>query len=93
MNENFLFYGFIISAIPYVIISVLVIVILKKEGCKFSIFNIDYSNYGSLKKIVKKGKKYRWLYIAYISSTFLPILVFILFIFFVFACPSGYVCY
>ena len=83
MNENFLFYGFIISAIPYVIISVLVIVILKKEGCKFSIFNIDYSNYGNMKKLAKKESKYRWLYIAYISSTILLISIFVLFTFFI----------
>jgi len=84
MIESILFYVFIITIIPYVIIYLLVIFILKKEDFNFSIFNIGYSNYSNLKKLIQKENKYRWLYQAYIVSTFLPILVFILFVLFVF---------
>lgn len=84
MSESILFYGFMISGIPYVIIYVLVLFTLHKKDYKFSIFTIDYSNYGSLKKLAKKENKYRWLYITYIGSTFLPILMFVLFALFLF---------
>ena len=56
MSESILFYGFVITIIPYVIIYGLVIFILNKEGYDFSVFNIDLSNYGSLRKLVKKEK-------------------------------------
>lgn len=84
MSESILFYGFVITVIPYAIIYGLVIFILKKEGYDFSILNIDLSNYSSLKKLVKKENKYRWLYLSYIISTFLPVLIFVLFVLFIF---------
>ncbi len=84
MNESLLFNGFIIVIIPYIIISILVLTVLKKEGYNYSILNTTLSNYGSLRKLVKEQRKYKWLYLAYLISTFLPLSIFILFIVLVF---------
>lgn len=79
MEEKLLFYGFMIASIPYVIIYIFVLIVLIKEGSKYAILNTDLSNYGSLRKLVKKKKKYKYLYLSYLVSTFLPIAIFILF--------------
>jgi hypothetical protein len=84
MSESILFYGFVITIIPYVIINVLVIFILKEEGYTFSIINNTLPNYRSLKELANNKSKYRWLYIAYIGFTLLPILIFVLFVLFIF---------
>lgn len=84
MNENLLFNGFMIAGTIYVIISILVLAIVKKEGSNFSILDITLSSYRSLRKLVKEQKKYKSLYLTYLISTFLPIAIFILFILLVF---------
>ncbi len=56
MNENLLFNVFIIVLIPYVVISVFVLIVLKKEGYNYSILNTTLLNYSSLRKLVKEQK-------------------------------------
>ncbi len=80
MNEEILFNGFIVAVILYVIVYVLVLVLLKKKGFSYSFLNTDLSNYGSLRKLIRAEKKYKWLYLTYLIATFLPILIVILFI-------------
>ena len=75
MNEKLLFNGFIIATLSYAIIYIFVLIVLKKEGFGYSILNIDLSNYSNLRKLVKAKRKYKWLYLAYLITTFLPLLI------------------
>ena len=80
MNEELLFSGFGVAIILYVFVSIFVLVVLDREGFNYSILNTVFTNYGSLRKLVKKKGKYKCLYITYLITTLLPILIFVLFV-------------
>jgi len=85
MNDSIFFYVFLILSIPFIILNFIVLIVLKKKGYVFSFFNMDLSNYASLKKLAYNEKKYYYLYIAYLGFTILPALLFLFFIMHIFS--------
>ncbi|OQB59760.1 MAG: hypothetical protein BWX96_02576 [Bacteroidetes bacterium ADurb.Bin145] len=73
MAENILFYGFVTSCIIYGIFTFLVKAILKSNGYQVVIFNIDFSDFKNLRSLAMQEKKYRFLYLAYILFSIIPL--------------------
>ena len=73
MIENILFYGFAASCIIYGIITFLVKDVLKISGYQVTLFNIDFSDFKNLRSLARREKKYRFLYLAYILFSIIPL--------------------
>ena len=77
MIRYILFYGFIISGLFNAVFTLFIKVTLKRNGYYVTIINIDFSDFKNLKDLAEKNHKYGFMYLAYISSVFVPLIFFI----------------
>lgn len=78
MIEHFLFYGFAILCMVYGIITIVIKIILKRNGFYVTLLNTDFSDFKNLRSLVKKEKKYMIYYYVFILMTIVPLLFVIL---------------
>ncbi len=70
-----LFFTFGISVLLYLIIKVIVIIKLQKEGYLVSYFDLFFANYKIIKKISVTNEKHKILLKLYMVSILLPIVI------------------
>ena len=73
MIRYILFYGFIISGLIYAVFTLVIMDTLRKNGYYVTILNIDFSDFKNLRDLAEKNHKYRFMYLAYIASVFVPL--------------------
>jgi len=84
MIESLFFYGFVTSSMLAVITSIVVKVILKRNGYFVTLFDIELSDLRNLYKLSKKEPKYYNFFYVVIMLFALPLLCFILFVIVIF---------
>lgn len=79
MIQYILFYSFGLFALLHAFVSIYVMILLKDQGKDVRFFDVDYTNYRSLKRLSEEDERYKGLYRLLLISTFVPIAIFVSF--------------
>ncbi len=79
MIQYIFFICFGIFTALYVIVNFYTMILLKEKGKEVKLFDMDFTNYRSLKSLSEEEEKYKGLYKFLLISTFLPIVTFVAF--------------
>lgn len=75
LNTAIIFFS--IFGIIYILISIYVKIVLKKNGYHVVIINSDFSDFKNMYLLSKKNKKFSKLFICFILSALIPVIIFI----------------
>lgn len=79
MIQNVFLISFILFTVLYVLVNFYTMILLKEKGKEVKLFDMDFTNYKSLKSLSEEDEKYKGLYKLLLICTFLPVLTFVAF--------------